>query len=418
MRGILFPYKPILGSWAALVALLLAVATKSQAVCWAGELPQTAVAATQPAGPSEPIARLEESGGNLVRFSGDGTLILTVGEDDARVWDARTFEPVTAPLPYPGHYVTAGFAADGKAIFVADDTGLREWVPRTGKSIGAVIKTERKVRSAAVSPDGKKVAFTWAMDEATAEPVVVIYDTTAGKRLLSISDRHAPRFNAFSPDGTRLLSVGYVNRDTRVFVVRDVATGQEIFPPVETVSDDNCTVGSDCAPAAFSPDGKTIAITAGSWYVVLDAQSGKRVAGKPPEDLVGVGSEPYFAWLKYVSRGSQIVVVQRSRAVLSDAATTRVFFEDVRVDLANEGYATNGTLLVCKYWTAPGNVPIHYAVGVWNLKTGKALGRLCDVDAGGFSDLSAEGRYVAVSGSREHPDDTLIWDLGPRESPK
>jgi hypothetical protein len=51
-----------------------------------------------PATAQHPLAKLPGPSGTAVEFSRYGKLILTAGSDEARVWDAETFKPVTGPL--------------------------------------------------------------------------------------------------------------------------------------------------------------------------------------------------------------------------------------------------------------------------------------------------------------------------------
>ena len=360
---------------------------------------------------TQPVVRgiLDGCDGKCVRFSPDGTLILTVGADAARIWDAATLAPITAPLPYPGDFVCAGFSENGKAVYLADDTSFRLWDSHTGKVVGQMIRPNDTVRFATLSPDGSKVTFIWAVDSATSKPVIDVYDTKTGKPVLSIPHPDRPRFAAFSPDGHRLLSVGHVVTDWRKFHVWDVDSGKELFPGVESLSNDNCSPGISCAPAAFSPDGKRLAITCGGWYDVLDAHTGKRLAGQPPEYYAGKATGAYVAWLRFVNDGKDMVVVNGERAGLSDAATTKVFLDTPRIDVVNLAVATDGKSLVCEYATE--GKDSHNAIGIWDLATARQTLQIGDEQDAGLLDLSPDGRHVAVTGSQRHEDGTVIWNL-------
>src|SRR5438270_686641 len=81
-------------------------------------------------------AKLPGHGGSFVRFSADGSLLLTAGEKELQIWDAKTFAPVGQALAFPEEFVTAGFTDGGRVAFVAHSEGLWLWDARTGKRIG------------------------------------------------------------------------------------------------------------------------------------------------------------------------------------------------------------------------------------------------------------------------------------------
>src|SRR5262249_12812016 len=60
-------------------------------------------------------------------FSEDGDLVITCRWDEARVWEAVTGDPVTAPLPVPNQPGQAEFARDGRRALVATQPGALTW---------------------------------------------------------------------------------------------------------------------------------------------------------------------------------------------------------------------------------------------------------------------------------------------------
>ena len=140
------------------------------------------------------------------------------------------------------------------------------------------------VRHAALSPDGKIIASSseevwWYEGEATtyiSDKIVVIWDSTTGKRLRELHVPHAPVFDfVFSPDSKQLaVSFGREIKDSGI-VVLDVESAKI----VKQFADERLGL------ARFSPDGKSLLISEayGGKLAFWDIESGKRTrAWKPP----------------------------------------------------------------------------------------------------------------------------------------
>jgi WD40 repeat protein len=99
------------------------------------------------------LAKLAGPSGTDVQFSRDGKFILAAGGNEARVWDAETFKPVTGPLKHgPGEKVVrAAFSSDGRRVLTAAGGKSRLWDRATGREL-RVVTPEGGVRAAALSP--------------------------------------------------------------------------------------------------------------------------------------------------------------------------------------------------------------------------------------------------------------------------
>ncbi|MDB5172401.1 MAG: repeat, subgroup [Phycisphaerales bacterium] len=224
------------------------------------------------------LARLEGSGGGSVSFSPDGGMILTAGYNEARVWGARTFAPLTKPLDHGAPIIKACLAADGKTAFTIGGKEARVWDVRTSKLRTDPIQLIGPVRHADVSRDDSRVATCERVDEhprgrppATAW-IISVWDANTGKRLLSLSREDLVTLIAFSPDGTRLLVVEL--ELTSTFHLFDIRSGHELFKPIETGYAFMPT-GSELVPASFSPDGSKLVIADVEGFQIREAQTGK-----------------------------------------------------------------------------------------------------------------------------------------------
>lgn len=127
---------------------------------------------------SSPIAVLKGSGGLNARFSADGKLLLTSGEWSARLWDARTFRPVTEPLMQRGPITVAVLSEDaGKILTAGKDGSARVWDARTGKTM-CMVRHSCAIVAAAFDPAAKRIVTGGDRDKTAA-----VWDVTTGRLL-------------------------------------------------------------------------------------------------------------------------------------------------------------------------------------------------------------------------------------------
>jgi WD40 repeat protein len=76
----------------------------------------------------------------------------------ARVWDATTGNPVTAPLEHQGSVNAAAFSPDNTRVVTASaDRTVRVWDATTGKPVTAPLEHQEAVNAASFSPDSTRV---------------------------------------------------------------------------------------------------------------------------------------------------------------------------------------------------------------------------------------------------------------------
>jgi WD40 repeat protein len=273
-----------------------------------------------------------ENNGNLhfADLSPDAKKIVTAGFADAadgrrgagevgciRVWDAETGKQLHKLEGYPDHYrYYAAFSADGKKVIapggVASSTTLI-WDTESGKTLQRLKVQKESVRTAAFSPDGKRIVT------GSYENIVRIWDVETGEKLQELGEhanysssaffspdgkkvassgnwtvqiwdvesdsanfgKELHKFemknwdrgvhaSAFSPDGKKILAVGGHRSDQ--MCIWDVESGKEL----QKIDGAN-SVGNIITSAVFSPDGKKI-LTAGDYAVCIwDVESGKKL---------------------------------------------------------------------------------------------------------------------------------------------
>jgi WD40 repeat protein len=211
-------------------------------------------------------------------FSRDGKRIVTTSNNKtARLWNAQSGKPQRLLEGHDGPVSNAAFSPDGKRIVTAsDDKTARIWDAISGNAIAVLSDHQGRVGEATFSPDGKRIA-TVAMDK-----FLRIWDAGTGREIMKLRCRDAQVFRAqgrvdsrdaraykaaFSPNGTRLLSIC---DDDRV-LLWDALTGKQIA----VLKGHEANVSS----AEFSPDSSRILTASYDETVRLwDAESGKELA--------------------------------------------------------------------------------------------------------------------------------------------
>jgi hypothetical protein len=95
------------------------------------------------------VAAFDPTGERVVTASWDGT---------ARIWDARTGEPLGEPLQHQGTVFAAAFDPKGERVVTASwDTTARIWDARTGEPLGKPLQHQGAVYVAAFDPTGERV---------------------------------------------------------------------------------------------------------------------------------------------------------------------------------------------------------------------------------------------------------------------
>jgi len=144
-------------------------------------------------------------------FSPDGKRIITASEDNtARIWNAQTLQPLTAPLVHKGSVWWAKFSHDGHLVVTASEDGAaRVWNSESGERIGEPMNHRGIVWSAAFSPNDAllvtgshdRTARLW--DTKTGRPIgepfphlgraVLVRFSLDGRRVLTVSEEDGPR---------------------------------------------------------------------------------------------------------------------------------------------------------------------------------------------------------------------------------
>jgi WD40 repeat protein len=296
--------------------------------------------------------RTFDGGGSLVAFSPDGKKLVVGrggGVETIQFLDPDTGEKLQEITDCALYVRCVCFSPDGKKLATVNDSrAIRLWDAETGKEIPTNSGHRDQVLSVVYSPDGKTLASR------SSDSTIRLWDAVAGRQRHTLRFGNAegggPRWRgegdyslAFSPDGKTLAGLGGSLRTRdRVFHVWDVRSGeiladceQQWYPTSVAFSPDGETLavgaydglhlwssssykqlkvidapGEEQRPgvgacAAFTPDGRTVAVSCPSDSVIRlrDAATGDLVREIPVGREISVGKE-FFCCLTFSPDGS------------------------------------------------------------------------------------------------------------------
>jgi WD40 repeat protein len=242
-----------------------------------------------------PLAQLQDHRpwtGARALFSPDGQRVLSLEElggdvgRKSRLWDARTGQPVSPAVKHGFLDPLSQFSSDGRHVLLwhRNAPKIFVWEAATGRPLSIDLLSTDYVKNAEFSPSGDHLLI------ALQKGGVFVWDMIANRpRFPSIREGDFVHDARFSPDGRRLATLigregptkGRPVGEARVW---DAATGQPTSPPLKTLE--------WTSMAAFSPDGRRL-VTVGYRYSdkgeliggearLWDAATGSPVGGAMP----------------------------------------------------------------------------------------------------------------------------------------
>jgi WD40 repeat protein len=317
---------------------------------------------------------------SLAFLPGDKILACGYTDGTIRFWDTSSQTEILPAATGQGAIYSIALSRDGSVLASASSAkAIRFWDPRSGKNTGS-LPAALGSTLIAVSPDGKRVAFSEPDPKDQNRGILHLREVSSGKDLWTLP-LASVGFGAlsFSPDGKTLstqlpIFTGGGWQGSRLSVV-DAAAGQRIAEsesPLPLQSSQR---------AAFSPDGQIVAVCGsgggqtGVDLSLLDATSGREIVTFKGEGLDEVAAMAFSPGGRYLAVGEG----RRYRA--RDAARRQA----TRIE-------------------------------VWEVATGTRTGAF-EGHTGLIHSLAfSRGGRTLASGS----DDTtvLLWDLLPEAAPK
>jgi len=192
---------------------------------------------------TEPIIMFSAPGSiTSVAFAPDGTIVLTGGDNTARLWDTATGACIRTFVGHADSVRSAAFSPNGANVVTAsDDETVKLWHTATGAHMLTFVGHADDVNCVTFSPDGTEILS--GGDDGTAR----LWNAFTGSHIRTFSGHtYYVLAIAFSPDGSKIVT-GSGDQTLRLW---DRYTGA----PIRTLGQSLGWVES----VAFSPDGTRV----------------------------------------------------------------------------------------------------------------------------------------------------------------
>ena len=221
------------------------------------------------------LDRGDDSWAHRCAYSPDGTRVVTCGyESTASVWDAETGALVKTLEGHEDCIFCCVYSPDGRCLATSsDDQTVRVWDARGSATLQELV-CEGSVYSCDFSPDSSRIvsAATSTIHGGDCR----VWDASAGAVLLDLSGPGLDVVDccAYSPDGTRIVTVG--GKSGRVWCATSGECLASLASDVRDVAMSRC---------AYAPDSKRIVTStlSGLDAMVWDPEHGTGEPLKAPE---------------------------------------------------------------------------------------------------------------------------------------
>jgi WD40 repeat protein len=338
---------------------------------------------------------LSADGGLIAALETDGPPRITL-IDPATGRRLRTFAAEAAR--------TVAFAGGKRLVCSCSDSTVRVYDVALGRLVRKFPVPEAETLIVALSRDGGALAVAAAPQLGKA--VVDVHDVATGKKRATLAPVHNAKLGlVLSPQGKHLATYGLADQhgDLKAEDVRRLARTVHLWDVAAGNEWKRLVVDGEVRAAAFSPDGKALAVATGSGLHLWDPAAGKRLQSW----LAPSWREPR---LTFSPDGKRLVMTPHQTAgapAMWDLQTGRRLRSARSPDgvVTAVGFRAGRVLAVSLHWRA---------LTVWDVLSGKRSGSEAALVAPIHALHVRAGRILAADGTGR----LLAWDLSGRAAEK
>jgi WD40 repeat protein len=318
-------------------------------------------------------------------------MVISGGQNGARVWSVATGEPITPLLQHSAGVLITQFSTDGRQVLSASADGtVQVWDAKSGKLLGPPLRHAGSILAATFDRAGRRVLT------ACTDHTVRLWE------LESHPANSSPAVPAITESGLlqggRTLLAWRTPSGRSTFGLWDTTSGKQLLPPVPN--------GNTWSNGACSADQKTVCVWRDDTLLVAEAASGKPFLGplRLPKPLLFVSLSPDGRRMLTVGKDGTVEIRETRTGVMQ----IRVPSSQNPAPIGPVKYSSGAFHGFTPDGRRVGLVGADHSIRMWDASTGEPVSRPMSMGVRPIQvALDTNGRYLVT-----HLEDGAIrfWD--------